>query len=135
MSRLQDYYGPYPSRQDASGNAVPSKVPSYVLAYLKRDIDPEKLDQLFRFITYYHPARFGPPGISDIEKAINQARYDGKGSDVHKGPPAYQPPIEDMPTDEEKREADRMIAEAGGLQNLFRKMVHEKRYAHQEEEF
>jgi len=135
MSRLQDYYGPYPNRQDQNGNIVASKVPSYVLAYLKRDINPDKLEQLFRYVTYYHPARFGPPGISDIEKAINQARYDGKGSDVHNGPPAYKPPVDEMPTKEEQQEANRMIEKAGGLQNLFRKMVYEKRYAHQEEEF
>ena len=135
MNRLQDYYGPYQSRgNNAKGEPIPTKVPSYVLAYLKRDIAEDKLDQLFRYVTYYHPVRFGPPGISDIEKAAEQARYKGKGSDVHKGPPEYKPPAAEMPTPEEKAEADRLIQESGGLQKMFKNLLRERRFEDPEEE-
>mgnify|MGYP006300359549 CR=1 FL=1 len=129
MQRLQDYYGPYPGKgKDQKGKDIPSKVPDYVIAYLRRDVDEQKLERLFRYITYSHPARFGPPGISDIEKAIEQARYKGKGEDVHRGAEPYQMPEVDIPTPEEQREAERMIQEAGGLRNMFRNMVRERRF-------
>lgn len=75
MVEVQYYYGGYPEN---------SKVGDYVMKYLQRDIDERKLDRLFRFVTYNHAVRFGAPGISDIEKAINEALYKKKGEDVHK---------------------------------------------------
>ena len=75
MEEIQTYYGTYPEG---------SKVGNYVLGYLERDIDESKLDRLFRFVTYHHAVRFGAPGISDIEKSINEALYKKKGEDVHK---------------------------------------------------
>ena len=75
MHEIQTYYGLY---------GEGSKVPNYVLGYLRRDIDEGKLERLFRYVTYNHAVRFGAPGISDIEKAINEALYKKKGEDVHK---------------------------------------------------
>lgn len=72
---IQDYYGNY------QGDG---KLLSYVKAYIKRDIDEEKLKTLFRFITYSHPVNYGPPDIAAIEGAIIWGLKYQKGADVHK---------------------------------------------------
>lgn len=118
MVRLQEYYGPYDGAQ---------KVASFVRRYIERDIAEDKLGQLFRYVTYSHPPRFGPPGISDIEKAIDQARYRGKGADVHKGPAVYTPQAQDL-SDEEWREGKRLLDQAGGLPAMVKKLLTEKRF-------
>jgi hypothetical protein len=116
--KIQDYYGSYPEG---------SKIGNYVMSYLKRDIDESKLDKLFRYVTYFYPHRFGPPGIADIEKAINESIYKHKGDDVHKIKKYTTSELETI-TEEERKEADKLIEQAGGLTDMFGKVVEANRF-------
>ena len=60
INQLSAYYGVWENPQ----------VPEVILSYLKRDIDPDRLKILFRYVCYTHPARFGPPSVAEIEEAI-----------------------------------------------------------------
>ena len=123
-SIIQNYYGPY---------SKGSKVGDYVMSYLQRDIDESKLDKLFRYITYSHPYKFGPPGISEIETAIYEALKKHKGDDVHK--------IKDFTTSEkiepesaeEYKQGAEMLDNAGGLRNMLSTLVKSKSFKKQED--
>jgi len=119
MDRIQDYYGGYKEG---------SKVAGYVYSYLQRDIDEGKLDRLFRFLTYYHPYRFGAPGIAELEKSISDALYRKKGEDVHivKNYTTIEGTI--LLTDEEKEESDILLKAEGGLNNMLNKLTKAKRF-------
>jgi hypothetical protein len=75
MDHVQDYFGAYPEK---------SHVPDYVMAYLKRDIDEERLNVLFRYLSYSHPVNYGAPDIAAIESAVIWGLKNNKGSGVHK---------------------------------------------------
>jgi len=108
MKELQLYYGGYEQG---------SRIPTYVMAYLKHDIDEEKLNTLFRYITYYHPVRYKAPGISDIEKAIYEAIRNNKGSDVHK---IEITKIELEELTEKEKQMNEEFLRNGGLMGLVR---------------
>ena len=116
MEELQKYYGLYP--QD-------SYIPKYLLGYLQRDIDENKLDRLFRFVTYHHPHRFGAPGIAEIEKSISEALYKKRGEDVHKIEMYTTVEIERPNTAEEDELIQRLCNEKG-LSKAFRKEIKNK---------
>jgi len=111
MEELQTYYGLYPDE---------SQVPNYVLGYLQRDIDETKLDRLFRFVTYYHPHRFGAPGIAEIEKSISDALYRKKGEDVHSI--GFTPQDIERPNTQEEDEAISNLMKQG-LSKTFKEYV------------
>jgi hypothetical protein len=121
MNQLQDLYGAYPEE---------SRIPDYVMAYLKRDIDEKKLTRLFRFITYSHPVRFGPPGIAAIEKSINDALYRKKGEDVHKNQVFTTGEEMDFGSEEEYQEGVKLLKEKGGLSNMLEELTSKKRWNH-----
>lgn len=119
MERLQDYYGPYKEG---------TKVGAYVKKYIETEMDESKLPNLFKFITYSHGHRFGPPGISDIEEAIKEALKTGKGIDIHKTKiKEYEE--KEIPV-EELEEGKRLLEEAGGLGGLFKKAIGDKNIRH-----
>lgn len=74
MDHLLGYYGSY--REG-------TKAGSYVLRYLKKEIQQGKLEQLFEAVQRYHPLSSFAPGISDIEKAIFLSGKDNKGNQYH----------------------------------------------------
>jgi hypothetical protein len=123
LKQVQQYYGPYPS--DEKGR---STVFEWVMAYLRRDIDLEKLPKLIRYLTYSHPVNYGPPDIAAIERAIKWARENDKGSDVHRS----MADIEtadfrnrlDPLTEEEREQGEQMLNNAGGLPGMLEGIVH-----------
>lgn len=115
MKELQLYYGGYEQG---------SRIPAYIMAYLKHDIEEKELHTLFRYITYYHPVRYKAPGISDIERAIQEALRNNKGSDVHRVKVIKQE-IETL-TEEEKKMNDEFMRN-GGLMGLFREIAKSKK--------
>ena len=117
IDKIQEYYGSYPKE---------SKIGGYVLSYLKRDIDEEKLDRLFRYLTYAFPHRFGSPGIADIEKAITEAIKNHKGEDVHKIKTFTTSEEEYTIDDKEYEEGKKLLEEAGGLSGIFNGIIQEK---------
>ena len=75
IQQLENYYGEYQNQ----------KLKSFVLAYVKKDHEQSKLEQLLRSILYYHRANFNAPCIASIEECIKQARIEKGQVDTHKG--------------------------------------------------
>jgi hypothetical protein len=63
MTRMQNYYGEYQNKS----------VADFLFKYLQQEIDENKLITLSRYVMYSHPAKFGPPSIAEVEKAITEA--------------------------------------------------------------
>lgn len=132
MLRIQEYYGPYVQRnskgeiaRDKEQNAIPTKVKDFVFAYIKKEINENSLDRLFRFIAYSHPVNYGPPDIAAIEKAINEGIKNNKGSDVHKIPEYTTGEINPRDKEEYNEEAAEQYSK-GELMNGFKKILKEK---------
>ena len=64
IQQLENYYGEYQNQ----------KLKSFVLAYIKKDHDQKRLEDLLKSILYYHRANFNAPCIASIEECIKQAR-------------------------------------------------------------
>lgn len=119
LAQCQELYGAYPED---------SKLGDFVMAYLRRDIDPNRLPKLFRYLTYSHPVNFGPPDIAAIENAIIWAMKNDKGSDVHRSMADQergdlQGRIDTL-TDDEREQGARMLDERGGMSGMLEGIVH-----------
>ena len=114
MEQIQNYYGGYPDG---------SKIHVYVMNYLKRNIQEDKLQRLFYFITFSHAVRYGAPDISDMEKAIYNALRSGKGEDVHQT--RNNNTAEELPSREDidYEAGKKMLDDAGGLTAIFKKGI------------
>lgn len=74
MTHIEDYYGPY--REG-------TKSGSYVLRYLRAQIDQNKLKSLFDTVCLYHSLSDYAPGIADIEKSIKLSARENKSADFY----------------------------------------------------
>lgn len=66
MQGIEAYFGPYKRKY----------VQRTVEVYLEREIDPKRLKELWRALTYHCGTNFGPPGVHEIEEAIKQHSKD-----------------------------------------------------------
>ncbi len=115
IDQIKAYYGDYPDK---------SKVETYVMHYLKSDIDPDSLDRLFKYVCRSHPVNYGPPDIAALEGAIIWAlknthnAIDVHRSDVNAG-------RNELPVilDEEYQEGKKMLDERGGLGGMLKDVV------------
>lgn len=109
-------------------------VPGVVLAYLKRDIRPDRLPDLLRYMYYTHPHRLGPPGVAEFETAIYRKVEKGKKRDPRKPEmSASMPPPLEEPTEEERAETERLIKEAGGIEKLITGTIKNERIKREKE--
>lgn len=74
ISMIESYYGKYKS--DSSRE--------FVLNYIINEIKPERLFDLFRYVSYVHRLRDGAPGISDIEYSNKLAIENNRGYNAKK---------------------------------------------------
>lgn len=112
---VENAYGKYPKE---------STLKTYIMRYLRADINESSLAQLFAYVLYSHPKKYGPPDISAIERAIDRARDQGKwGIRLFINPLKERTKSEKIHiealTDAERAEGERILKAAGGLKGLF----------------
>ena len=117
ITKIQEYYGYYPAPKEESTPGIGD----FVMAYLKRDIDEEKLNTLYRYLTYSHPVNYGPPDIAAIENAVIWALKNNKGADVHQVNPTDGSEYVDTITEQERKEGEEILEKMGGLTGIFEK--------------
>ena len=74
FTQIEKYYGTYENHE----------LKKFVKAYLIKDYNPDKYDEILRAILYYHKANFGTPCIATIEECIKLARLEKGKTDPHK---------------------------------------------------
>jgi len=87
IREIKGYYGPWKTLKTTDSHGEKKSVPyiqQTIIAYLKNDIQLNNLDILKKYIFYNHSLRYGPPGISDIEMAIDVAVKYRKGVNLRR---------------------------------------------------
>ncbi len=74
FAQIEKYYGAYENQE----------LKKFVRAYLVKDYNPDKFDEILRAILYYHKANFGAPCIATIEECIKLVRLEKGKVDPHK---------------------------------------------------
>ena len=121
LAHIKSMYGNWKG-SDAKKNIV-GNIEKSVIAYIKHDLRLDRLNNLKRYIFYYHPTNYGAPDISCIESAIDKAIKNNKGDDVRLVK-KYSTVLKVRPlTDAEKLENEKILAEhnkglLGMLQDL-----------------
>jgi hypothetical protein len=46
----------------------------WIIAYLKKDVDVNRLKELFRYVLHTHSSKYGFPSIKELEDAIRYAQ-------------------------------------------------------------
>jgi hypothetical protein len=63
ISKLEQIYGEYNN----------DYLKAVVIGYLKKDIKPDQIENVYRAIVYHHKANFGVPCVATIEESIESA--------------------------------------------------------------
>lgn len=117
IKSLKSYYGKWPS----------DKIENIIRAYIERDIDEKKYNDIKRYILYYHPLRFKAPGIASIESAIKQSRMDGRGTDCRKTKTPDTRQFIPKITAGEMLKNQAMLKQYGGLRGLIKSKRRKKK--------
>ena len=121
IKRIQTYY---------DKDYKPS-VLSCLKGYIERDIDPALYAQVFRYVLYYHPIRWGLPCVASVKKCIYMSTEQNQ-----EGPtPAKRPEprkvfgkqtVNDL-TEDEYEEGSKMLQEMSkSITNVMKNKTYDK---------
>jgi len=74
LEQIENYFGEYENK----------KLKTYVKAYLIKDHNPNKYEEILRSILYFHKYSFKAPCIATIEECVKKARLEKGQTDTHK---------------------------------------------------
>lgn len=120
MAKNEKYYGKYPDKM--------SFIKSAIALYLQ-NFREDKLSHLLQIVWMNHNHNFGAPDIAAIEKAYDYALKNGKCGDLKKMREATIFNDDEVLTEEEKAETQRMIEDAGysSLFDMLNSQINEQR--------